>query len=176
MKLKGGPTQDEIMAISLSKLGLRHGDVFADIGCGTGKVSVEASRTAGKVYAIDLREEAVAHARALAAEQGASNIEFLHGSAPECLAGLEGPDCAFVGGSKNLPAVIEALAPQVKGNIVVDAVLLDTVKEAIDTMRRLGIFKEAVHVQVARSHALGDSVMFSPINPVYIVVGGRTSC
>lgn len=176
MKLAGGPTQDEIMAISLFKLGLRSGDVFADIGCGTGKISVEAAGLAGKVYAIDVREEAIAHARALAGSKGASNVEFMHGEATELIPGIGRLDCAFVGGSKNLPQVLEALTPKVRGNIVVNAVLLDTVKEAVDTMTRLGTFKEVVHVQVARSRPLGDSLMFTPINPVYIIVGGRPSC
>jgi cobalt-precorrin-6B (C15)-methyltransferase len=176
MKLNGGPTQDEIMAISLSKLGLRQGDVFVDVGCGTGKVSVEASRTAGKAYAIDAREEAIGHARSLAVAQGISNIEFLRGNALEFLPGLEELDCAFVGGSKNLREVLEILSWKVKGNIVVNAVLLDTVAEAVDTMSRLGIFKEALHVQVSRSHDLAGSIMFRPVNPVYIIVGGRESC
>ena len=55
MILKGGPTQDEIMVVSLFKLGLKCGDVFADIGRSTGKVAIHAARTAGKVYAIDRR-------------------------------------------------------------------------------------------------------------------------
>jgi cobalt-precorrin-6B (C15)-methyltransferase len=176
MKLAGGPTQDEIMAISLYKLGLRHGDVFADVGCGTGKISVEAARTAAKVYAIDLREEAIEHARALASARGASNIELMHGEATDIIPRIGDLDCAFIGGSKNLPQVLEALSPKVKGNIVVNAVLLDTVMEAVDTMVKLGIFREVVHVQVAKSRPLGDSIMFSPINPVYIIAGGRGSC
>ncbi len=176
MKLAGGPTQDEVMAISIHKLGLRHGDVFADIGCGTGKISVEAAGMAAKVYAIDLRDEAIEYARRLAGDRGVSNIEFLPGEASEMLPGIDGLDCAFVGGSKNLPQVLEALASQVRGNIVVNAVLLNTVKEAVDTMTKLGIFKEVIHVQVSRSHPLGDSIMFIPINPVYIIVGGRPQC
>jgi cobalt-precorrin-6B (C15)-methyltransferase len=176
VKLAGGPTQDELMAISLSKLGIRHGDIFADIGCGTGKVSVEVSRTAGKVYAMDVRKEAIDHALALAAGHGVSNIEFLHGNATELLPGLEELDCAFVGGSKDLGKVLEMLSSKVKGNIVVNAVLLDTLKEAIDSMSRLGIFREAIHVQVSRSYDLAGSIMFKPLNPVYIIVGGRLSC
>ena len=42
-KLAGGPTQDEILAVSLFKLDLRNTDTVLEIGCGTGKVSVAAA-------------------------------------------------------------------------------------------------------------------------------------
>ena len=48
-KLPGGPTQDEIMAVSLFKLGLLSTDTVLEIGCGTGKVSVAMAKT-GKTY------------------------------------------------------------------------------------------------------------------------------
>ncbi|MCD1295403.1 cobalt-precorrin-6Y C(15)-methyltransferase [Methanocella sp. CWC-04] len=173
MKLKGGPTQDEIMAISLYKLGLKKGDVFADIGCGTGKVSIDASKLANKVYAIDRRDEAIEYAKTLAASSGAAGIEFLKGNALEFLGPIECLDCAFVGGSKDLEKVLELLSAKVKGNIVVNAVMPDTLKTAVDTMRRLGIFKEAINVQVSRSYDIAGGFMFKPIDPVYIIVGGR---
>jgi cobalt-precorrin-6B (C15)-methyltransferase len=38
-------------------------------------------------------------------------------------------------------------------------------------MVELDIFKEAVQVQVSRSYGLAGSVMFRPIDPVFIIVG-----
>ena len=35
----GGPTKAEIIAIALEKLQIESGEIFADIGCGTGNVS-----------------------------------------------------------------------------------------------------------------------------------------
>ncbi|HZD42723.1 MAG TPA: precorrin-6Y C5,15-methyltransferase (decarboxylating) subunit CbiT [Methanomicrobiales archaeon] len=176
MALSGGPTQDEIMAISLQKLRLKPGDRVVDIGCGTGKVSLAAAHLAGEVYAIDRRAEAIAEARAAAEREGAYNVTFLQGEAVDLLESLGGLDAAFVGGSRDLPAVLEMLADQVKGAIVVNAVLVRTLATAIESMRDLGIFQEAVLVQVSRSHEVAGEVMFKPINPVYIVVGGRDPC
>jgi cobalt-precorrin-6B (C15)-methyltransferase len=172
MGLKAGPTQDEVMAVSLAKLGIRPGDRVVDVGCGTGKVSIAASRTAGTVYAIDRRAEAVAYARQEAAAGGAGNIEFLEGDAVDVLPKLGPLDAAFVGGSRRLPEVLEILARMVRGRIVVNAVMVGTLNEAIVSMQRLGIFIEAVHLQVSRSAGIAGGVMFKPLNPVYIIVGG----
>lgn len=176
MGLSGGPTQDEVMAISLFKSGLKAGDTFVDIGCGTGKVSVEASRLAGKVYAVDRRSEAIACARASVTEAGMSNIDLFEGEAVDFLQSIDHVDCAFVGGSRDLARVLDLLAAIVTGNIVVNAVKLETLREAILSMRRLGIFKEAVSVQVCRSHDIAGGTMFRPIDPVYVIVGGKEKC
>jgi cobalt-precorrin-6B (C15)-methyltransferase len=171
MKLRGGPTQDEIMAISLHKLAIREGDIVADIGCGTGKVSVAAAIRAGRVIAIDRRPEAIACARETVARENAGNVELVEGEAAEVLAAIPHLDCAFVGGSGDLAQVLDLLAERVSGRIVVNAVLLETLTTAVAAMRRLGIFEEVVHVQVARSRPLAGDMLFSPENPVYIVVG-----
>lgn len=174
MGLKGGPTQDEVMAISLFKLGLRKGCSFADIGCGTGKVSIAAAATADKVFAIDRRKEAIEYAKAQAVSSGVSGINFYEGSAVDFLMGIDAVDCAFVGGSRDLKEVLGILSEKVRGNIVVNAVMLDTFYEAVNTMKQLGIFKEAIHVQVSRSYPIAGSIMLKPIDPVYIIVGGKT--
>jgi cobalt-precorrin-6B (C15)-methyltransferase len=172
MGLKGGPTQDEVMAVSLAKLDLRPGARVADIGCGTGKVSIAAAGLADRVYAIDRRPEAIAYARRRAEDAGARNIDFFEGDAVDVLAGIGTIDCAFVGGSRRLPEVLDILAGKVTGRIVVNAVMVETLHEAIRSMKRLGIFSEAVHLQVARSADIAGGVMFKPCNPVYIIVGG----
>lgn len=60
MQYPGGtPSQPEIIAIALSKLKPKTTDAFADIGCGSGSVSIAASPFVKHVYAIDDREEAI---------------------------------------------------------------------------------------------------------------------
>jgi len=171
MKVSGGPTQDEVMAVSLFKLALNEGDVIADVGCGTGKVSIEASRTCGRVYAIDVRDEAIAAATRNIAENNAGKVHLLKGNAKDVLPGLGRLDGAFVGGSQDLDDVLRILASQVTGRIVVNAVLLRTLEQAVTTMQHLGIFEEVIQVSVSRSYPLADSFLFRPIDPVYIIVG-----
>jgi len=176
-KLSGGPTQDEIMAVSLSKMEISPDDIVLDLGCGTGKVSVAAARLAKKVYAIDRRPEAIRFAQETAARSGIINIEFFCGEAIDFLNADLKFDCVFIGGSKQIDRILPVLAKKVKKTIVVNAVMVSTLATVIKTMQDLGIFKEAVLVQVSRSHQIGESVMFKPVDPVYVITGkGDTGC
>jgi cobalt-precorrin-6B (C15)-methyltransferase len=169
--LSGGPTQDEVAAVALWHLRLRDGCTVADVGCGTGKIAVAAARTAGRVIAVDRRPDAAACTSAAVTEACAGNIEVVCGEAAETLRGAGPIDAAFVGGSRDLEAVLGVLADEVKGRIVVDCVLLDTLHRAVETMQRLGIFREVVSLQVARSRSLGSGLMMAPSNPVWLVIG-----
>ena len=167
-----GSTADEVLSIALGKLAPGKDEVFADIGCGSGKVSLAASPLAREVWAVDRRPEALAWAREQARAAGATNIRFIGGEAPEALAGLPAPDCAFIGGSGNLSAVIGALTAKGTKRMVVSCVRIETLGEAVPAMRGLGIFREALLVQVARSRDLAGGTMFVPANPVWLVFGG----
>ncbi|MFA4876897.1 MAG: methyltransferase domain-containing protein [Methanoregula sp.] len=175
-KLAGGPTQDEIMAVSLAKLGLCSTDTVLEIGCGTGKVSVAMARLSSKVYSLDLRPDAVSMARDTARKSGVNNIEFFNTEATAFLSHDAVYDCAFLGGTKNLPAILPVLAKKVKRTIVINAVLLSTLADSVNALQKLGLFVEVVQVQVSRSHEIAGSLMFKPIDPVYIIVGKGAAC
>jgi len=171
MGLKGGPTQDEVMAVSLFKLRINEGDVMADVGCGTGKISIQVSGRCSHIYAIDRRAEAVEYAKREIESAEAENITLVHGDASSVLDEIDALDCAFVGGSGNIETVLDKLAGKVRGRIVVNAVLLDTVSRTVAKMKELGIFVEVIHLQVSRSYELVGDLMFKPIHPVFIIVG-----
>jgi cobalt-precorrin-6B (C15)-methyltransferase len=175
-KLAGGPTQDEIMAISLLKLGLRNTDSVLEIGCGTGKVTVAMAGTAHQVTALDRRAEAIECAKKTAQESGTINIDFFCCEASEFLKNDRIYDCAFIGGTKHLTEILPILAGRVRRMIVINAVLVSTLADAVSTLQGLGIFCEAVQVQVARSHPIASSIMFRPVDPVFIITARGTAC
>jgi cobalt-precorrin-6B (C15)-methyltransferase len=176
-KMPGGPTQDEVMAVALFKLGLRAGDLMIDAGCGSGKVSIAAARIAANVCAIDRSPEVIRSAKNMASRKGVKNIEFVCAEVSKFLADDDRAfDCAFVGGSHGLAEFLPVLAKRVQRTIVMNAVLVSTLHNAVNTMQELGIFSEVVHVQVARSHGIAGSIRFQPINPVYVIVGKGTAC
>ena len=175
-KLPGGPTQDEIMAISLFKLGLCPSDTILEIGCGTGKVSVAMAKLVKKVYALDRRPEAISLATNAARQEGISTIDFSCTDAMDFLRNDQVFDCAFLGGTKNLPAILPVLAKKVRRTIVINAVMVSTLECAVASLKDLGIFTEVVQVQVSRSYDIAGSIMFRPIDPVFIIVAWGAAC
>lgn len=115
-------------------------------------------------------------ARDSAQKSGIHTIEFVCTEAVDYLATDAAFDCAFVGGSQHLGRILPLLAKKVKRTIVINAVLLSTLAEGIATLKQLGIFYEVVQVQVSRSYEIAGSIMFKPIDPVYIIVGKVDLC
>ena len=54
-----GPTKEEIRCITLCKSRVKKDDIVMDIGCGTGGLTVELSKKAKKVIAVDKNKEAI---------------------------------------------------------------------------------------------------------------------
>jgi cobalt-precorrin-6B (C15)-methyltransferase len=176
LNVSGGPTKPEIIAVSLSKLGLRDGDRFVDIGCGTGSVSIEAAKLTRNltIYAIDARKEALRATEINFKNFKVENSRILAGEASEILSSenlIDSIDCAFIGGTKNITSVLEILVKKKVRSIVVNAVRIETVVRTIDAMKILGIFDEAVHISIAKSTPIAGETMFKPENPVYVIVG-----
>jgi cobalt-precorrin-6B (C15)-methyltransferase len=166
----GTPTQPEIITLALSKLDLKPADVFADIGCGSGSVSIAAAPMVKHVYAIDNRDEAFRAANQNIKECGIRNVSVLKGDAALVLTDIN-IDCAFVGGSKNIEQVL-ALLIKKEARFVVSAVRIETVTLALEIMKKNNRFREITQIQLSRGHELGGGTMFKPENPVFLILGG----
>ena len=176
VSVSGGPTKPEIIALSLYKLGLQDGDIFADVGCGTGSVSIEAARIARRltIYAIEARKEALQATEINFKNFNITNAKLLYGEASEILGSrdfVDSIDCAFVGGTKNIVPVLKLLVEKKARKIVVNAIRIETVVRTINAMKSLEIFDEALHISVSKSIQIAGETMFKPENAVYIVVG-----
>ena len=82
MKLAGTATQEENIFIAMGKLHIQPGQLFLDIGCGSGAVSAAAARYTDRICGIDRREEAVQICRANVAAN--SSQARLPTSCPAC--------------------------------------------------------------------------------------------
>jgi cobalt-precorrin-6B (C15)-methyltransferase len=172
-KIPGGPTQPEIVAVVLSKLEIRPDDLVADIGCGTGTMTVALAKQAHSVFAIDTRNEAICCTKEHCTHENCFNVEVMQGDARMIIPTLERVDRAFCGGSKGIDKIITELCARGALRIVVNAVLLETVATTMQAMKDNAMNFEITHLQISRSTELIGRTMLVPINPVYIITGNR---
>jgi cobalt-precorrin-6B (C15)-methyltransferase len=168
MKLPGTATQEENISIAMGKLNIKPNQVFLDIGCGSGSVSLAASRYTDRIYGIDRRKEAVQMSSAVV-RQG----QFFCGEAADILPGLPGVDRCFIGGTRGiddfLPILLEKAQP---GCIIVaDLARLGIAARLAQLMKEAGIFQELIQIHIARGYDLGGDIALKPVNPIFMVIG-----
>ncbi|PKK38822.1 Cobalt-precorrin-6y C5-methyltransferase [Clostridiaceae bacterium JG1575] len=166
-------TKQEVRWLSLQILGVLPSDVVWDVGAGTGSVSVELARRAFQriVYAVEMKEDALALCRQNRIRHGAYNLTVVAGEAPGALQDLPSPDKVFIGGTKGgMSEILDTVwAKNPACVVVLNAVSLQSLEEGIGYCRRHGIHLEATLVQAARSRTLGAYDLMMGQNPVYIL-------
>ncbi len=167
MKLPGTATQEENISIAMGKLNILPGQIFLDIGCGSGGVSLAASRYTDRIYGIDRREEAVQMCRDRVSGQ------FILGEAAAVLPGLPDVDRCFIGGTRGidefLPLLLEKATPGCV--IVADLARLGIAARLAEKMKEAGIFQELIQIHIARGYDLGGDIALRPVNPIFMVIG-----
>jgi len=168
MKLPGTATQEENIYIAMGKLNIQRAQVFLDIGCGSGAVSLAASRYTDRIYGIDRRDEAVQICRATV-----SQGQFFSGEAAGILPDLPEVDRCFIGGTRGidefLPLLLEKAATGCV--IVADLARLGIAAHVAQMMKEAGIFQELIQIHIARGYDLGGDIALRPVNPIFMVIG-----
>ena len=171
-------TKEEVRAVTLAKLRLRHDMCLWDIGAGSGSVSIEADHLLpnGRVYAMERNPEYLGFLKENLGKFRSRNVTLIEGEAPDCLETLPDPDRVFIGGSGGrlweiLEAVDNRLLPG--GRIVVNAITLDTLTAGTEYFDNAGYEVEVTCVNVSRTRALTRYKMFEAHNPVYILTATK---
>jgi precorrin-6B methylase 2 len=76
------PTREEVIDLVLKALDLREGDVLYDLGCGDGRIPVEAAKRypIKKAVCVEIREDLVERARERAKREGVEDrVEIIRG-------------------------------------------------------------------------------------------------
>ncbi|WGI17923.1 methyltransferase domain-containing protein [Methanonatronarchaeum sp. AMET-Sl] len=168
MSLKGTPTKEEVIGITIQKLNIQKNNRFLDIGCGSGAISKAASKHTKKIHGIDNRKKAIE-----ISQKNCPTGKFHHGNASEIIPKLKPFDRIFIGGTKNIeqfyPKAIEKLKPN--GKIIANAARLETTLKIQEKMKKQEIHKETIMINIAKSYELAEETAFKPQNPVFMVVG-----
>ena len=166
-------TKENIRHLSIIKLGLEEGDVFYDIGGGTGSVAIEAASLDPhlQVYTIEKDHDAADLIRKNINNAGLENITVIEGDAVSVLAGMQKPDRVFIGGSGGrLCDIADVLHSKGNGiRFVVNAVTVETTEEVRKVIRKYEPEdEEAVMISVCDEQAVGSYHMLKAQNPVWI--------
>lgn len=169
-------TKEEIRTLAVSKLRLKPDHILWDVGAGTGSVSVEGAYAvpAGRVYAVERREEAVSLLRVNKAKFGLTNMEIVSGEAPAALESLPAPDRVFLGGTAGkLEEILRlALGKNPSLRLVLTCVTLETIAEALRCFHTLGLGEpDIVQIAATRTRKAGPYHLMDAQNPVWIVCG-----
>ncbi len=168
-----GPTKEEIRCLVICKSGVSKEDTVVDVGCGTGGLTLEFARKAGKVYAVDKNPNAIKiTSRNLKKHGLEDNVKLITGSAPRVFDELPNFNILMVGGSSGeLSAIIEEGYKKLNhhGKIIVTAILLETRLEAILNLRKIGLTPDIIDVHISKGKMIKRGTMMEGKNPVAII-------
>ncbi len=134
-------TKQEIRILTIAKLCLPEDGVIADIGAGTGSISIEAAlqMPKGHVFSIERKQEGIDLIKANSEKFEVNNITVIEAEAPNGMAELPELDAAVIGGSgSKLSPILDLLDRKLKhgARLVLNCVTLQTISQASDWLRK----------------------------------------
>ncbi|MGO4886981.1 precorrin-6y C5,15-methyltransferase (decarboxylating) subunit CbiE [Anaerobacillus sp. MEB173] len=170
---KGLLTKKEIRVLSLSLLQLTRTSTVWDIGTCTGSMAIEAARISrdGAVFAIE-KNEADLENCLKNSKKFRTDITAIQGKAPERLEEFPDPDAIFIGGTGgNMKELLQVCCSRLKqdGRIVLNAVTIETLSEALQTFKELGFQTTVTQANIARSKPILHMNRFESLNPIYMI-------
>ena len=166
-------TKAEIRAMVMVKAAIQSTDVVADIGAGTGSLTIEAALCCpeGKVYAIERNPEGIELIGKNAEKFGCANIHRISGTAPEAMEGLPPLDVIIIGGSSgNMHEILNRSEALLKngGRIILTAVTVETTGEIVKEFENRPFGIEGFEMQINRLRKLGRYHLYDPMSPIFI--------
>jgi len=167
-------TQAEVRAIALAQLDLHSGNVFWDVGAGSGSVAIEAAALVapGPSYAIE-QDSADYHLIVANAQQfGVTNVRPIFGTAPEVFADLPAPDAVFIGGNggevaRLMEACFTALRPG--GRLVTNVGTLEMLSATYAALKRLTPKVDVLLLNLSRGVEQLEALRFEAVNPTVLL-------
>ena len=174
---KAGLTREEVRSIITSKARIKGTERILDVGTGSGSVSIEFALLGCDVTAVEKDEENFEIARKNIEKFGLGNkIQLNFGEMEHInLSDTDSFDVAFFGGTDNLEKSVENVFKHLKtgGRVIIAAVRLETVVEAIAVLKSRGINPEVLNICLNRGKDLGGKTALAPSYPVFLIYGDK---
>ena len=172
-----GPTKEAIRAIILYKSDVSPTDKVVDCGCGTGGITCEFAKRAGKVISIDTNPEAIEITSKNLEKFGlGDNVKLINDDGANALKDIDDIDIAVVGGSgRQLENILDIVHEKLnsKGRIIITAILVDTKVEAINKLKSLGYNPQIMEVNVSNGRVLDRGILMISENPIAIMTAQK---
>ena len=174
-------TKREIRILTLANANIGANDIVADIGAGTGSISIEAALVAsgGHVYAVEKKSEGIKLIEQNAEKFAVKNLTIINAEAPNGLSKIPLLDVAIIGGSGGLlEEILTSIDTRMKvgGRIVLNCITIQSLAHALGWLKCRKDYKyDAVQVQINRLKNLGFYDMAEALNPVHIVTATKIS-
>ena len=172
---KAGLTRAEIRALIVSKARIKGVERVLDVGTGSGSVSIEFANLGCEVTAVEKDEDNFETARENIVNFGLTDkIELIFGEM-ENIDLCNSYDVIFFGGTDNLEKSFDNAFKHLKtgGRIIIAAVRLETVVEAMEVLKSRGINPEVLNICLNKGKDLGGKTALFPSYPVFLIYGDK---
>lgn len=166
-------TKFEARVLIVAMLDIGPGDVFVDIGAGTGSIAIQAALLGAKVYALEKEPEGIRLIRENADRFGV-NIEIFHGTAPEALEAVAAFNKCFIGGSGGrLEDIAEAADKKLAcgGLLGASFIVPDNMVQLKNKLKELEY--EELELRMLQSAVMEQAGLMKGQNPIYLMKGKK---
>ncbi|WP_420805160.1 precorrin-6Y C5,15-methyltransferase (decarboxylating) subunit CbiT [Gottschalkia acidurici] len=166
-------TKFEARIITIGMLEIEKGDVFLDIGGGTGSISIEASLQGAKTYVIEKEDEGIDLIRKNSERFNIEDIEIIKNIAPLGIDNIHYFNKCFIGGSsKRLEEIVRTITDKIApdGILVANFITLNNLTKFQSLLKQNGY--RNIETRLIQASIVDEKTgLLKAQNPIFIVRG-----
>ena len=172
-------TKREVRILTLALARVGGAEIIADIGAGTGSLSIEAAKFSpdSNIFAVEKNSDAVELLKRNVKKFSADNVTIIHAEASEVLKNFSQIEVALIGGSGGkIEQILDAVNKKLKvaGRIAANFIAIQNLSICLEWLRRHKNYNyEVMQVQVSHLKKIGAYDMAQAANPVYILIAEK---
>lgn len=166
-------TKFEARVLIMAMLEIEQGDMFLDVGAGTGSLSIQAALLGAEVFLIEKEQEAVELIRQNADKFGV-NIKAIHGIAPDGIDSVPRVNKCFIGGSTGkLELIMNAMDKklEVGGILAASFIVPDNMVDFKRKLKELNYLD--IEARLIQSSIIDHLGLLKANNPIFIIKGKK---